>query len=102
MKYAVFLISAFLLIHGPLLAQESRPWSLQECVEYAIEHNATLKKEEYSYETKELSVKEKEWAFAPTITANSSFSASRGRVLDQTTYEFGADYHTLALGLFSS
>ena len=88
MKYAVFLISAFLLIHGPLLAQESRPWSLQECVEYAIEHNATLKKEEYSYETKELSVKEKEWAFAPTITANSSFSASRGRVLDQTTYEF--------------
>lgn len=88
MKNTISLICILLCLNDVLVAQEIHSWSLHDCVEYALEHNASLKQEQFVNDTKELGVKEKKWAFSPRVIANSSFSASSGRVLDQTTYEY--------------
>lgn len=89
MKYNIFLlICVILCVSSRLTAQEAETWSLQKCIDYALAHNTSLKQEQLTYNIKKLSILEKKWAFAPKVVANTSFSASSGRVLDQTTYEF--------------
>lgn len=64
------------------------PWTLDRCVEYALEHNIDIKRKELSIKTKEVSISEGKWAFVPKFDFLTSGSSSSGRVLDETTYEF--------------
>ena len=79
---------------NPSLAQERRdtlacePWTLDRCIEHALEHNIDIKRKELVRETKEVAVSEGKWAYSPSIYFSTSGTGSSGRVLDQTTYEF--------------
>lgn len=66
----------------------SIPWTLDRCVEYALEHNIDIKRKELAKEEKEVGVSEGKWAFSPSLYFSTSGTGSTGRVLDQTTYEF--------------
>ena len=66
----------------------SMPWTLDRCVEYALEHNIDIKRKELEKETKEVGISERRWAYAPSLYFSTSGTGSSGRVLDQTTYEF--------------
>jgi len=76
------------------LAQErhdtlaNEPWTLERCIEYALENNIDIKRKELVREAKEVEVSEGKWAYSPTVYFSTSGSVSSGRVLDQTTYEF--------------
>ena len=72
----------------PLSAQEVQRWTLEECIAYAFEHNIEVKQAELDVQTKRLTRSDAGWAYAPDISASSSYSFSSGRVLDPTTYEF--------------
>ena len=72
----------------PLNAQEAQRWTLEECIAYAFEHNIEVKQAELDVQTKRLTRSDAGWAYAPDISASSSYSFSSGRVLDPTTYEF--------------
>ena len=71
-----------------LSAQEAQRWTLEECIAYAFEHNIEVKQAELDVQTKQLTRSDAGWAYAPDISASSSYSFSSGRVLDPTTYEF--------------
>ena len=71
-----------------LSAQEAQRWTLEECIAYAFEHNIEVKQAELDVQTKRLTRSDAGWAYAPDISASSSYSFSSGRVLDPTTYEF--------------
>ena len=79
---------------NPSFAQERRdtlfgePWTLDRCVEYALENNIDIKRKELVRETKEVAVSEGKWAYLPSVYFSTGGSGSSGRVLDQTTYEF--------------
>lgn len=65
-----------------------RSWTLEECIDYALEHNIEIKRQELASEDKQTALSEARWSYAPTFSAGSSYSLSSGRVLDETTYDF--------------
>lgn len=78
-----------MLAAGTLCAQtSSKVWTLEECIDYALEHNIEIKRQELGVDNSEIGLSESRWDYAPMLSAGSSYSISSGRVLDQTTYEF--------------
>ena len=78
-----------MLAAGTLCAQTtSKVWTLEECIDYALEHNIEIKRQELGVDNSEIGLSESRWDYAPSLSAGSSYSISSGRVLDQTTYEF--------------
>lgn len=93
-KGIIALIAVLGSSSNPSFAQERRdtlfgePWTLDRCVEYALENNIDIKRKELVRETKEVAVSEGKWAYLPSVYFSTGCSWSSGRVLDQTTYEF--------------
>lgn len=78
-----------MLTAGTLCAQPSSSvWTLEECIDYALEHNIEIKRQELGVNNSEIGLSESQWDYAPSLSAGASYSISSGRVLDQTTYEF--------------
>ena len=78
-----------MLAAGTLCAQTpSKVWTLEECIDYTLEHNIEIKRQELGVDDSEIGLSESQWDYAPSLSAGSSYSISSGRVLDQTTYEF--------------
>ena len=78
-----------MLAAGTLCAQTpSKVWTLEECIDYALEHNIEIKRQELGVDDSEIGLSESRWDYAPSLSAGTSYSISSGRVLDQTTYEF--------------
>lgn len=63
-------------------------WTLEKCIEYALENNIELKAEKLSVQEQDISLSESKWAFVPRISATTGYNLSIGRVLDETTYDF--------------
>lgn len=76
-------ISFFLF--GLAMQAQTKEWSLQECINYALEHNITIKQGELD---KQSATIEKSMAFGqmlPSINANLSGTSNRGLSLNPTT-----------------
>ena len=84
MRY--ILLSVFVFVPALLLGQKQ--WTLEECISYALGHNIEIKSQELGVETKQVTLSESKWAYAPDISASNSYNVSSGRVLDPTTYDF--------------
>lgn len=67
---------------------DSTFWTLDRCVEYALEHNIELQAERLALQEHGFVLSDSKWAFAPRISASSGYNFSIGRVLDETTYDF--------------
>lgn len=63
-------------------------WTLEECIDYALEHNIEIKRQDIQVSNMKINLSDSQWSYAPTLSAGSSYSISSGRALDQTTYEF--------------
>lgn len=86
-KTFAIVLSYFLWAIGAF-AQGGAPWTLQRCIDYALENNLEIRRKMLSRETKKIDVNDYRWAFTPSISLGSSVSIASGRVLDHTTYEF--------------
>ena len=77
-----YLIAIFCLA-GPLSsAQEGQgPWSLQDCVDYALEHNITIRQSEVALEQKEIELNTAKNRRLPGLNASVSENLSFGRGL---------------------
>lgn len=80
-----------------LLAQDSivhedpevhRLWTLEDCIDYALEHNIDIKRQELILDDKRTALSDAKWSYVPSFSAGSNYSLSAGRVLDETTYDF--------------
>lgn len=69
-----------------LSAQSTEPWSLDSCINYAIEHNITVKSRELQKYSGELEITEAKDRFLPQASAgaNESFSFGRGLTSENT------------------
>jgi len=63
-------------------------WSIEECIDWALEHNISLKQSQVRVEQGMISKKSAEWAYAPSLSANTGYNINTGRSLDQTTYTY--------------
>lgn len=81
-KYFSFLL--FILISFYSNGQ-SRKWTLQECVQYALDHNISIRQSELDTQTAGIDKKDAFGAFLPSVSASASHSWNVGLNQDITT-----------------
>ena len=72
-----------LLLTGSAGAQDREGWSLQQCIDYALQNNIQIKTQEVSLENAEASLEQAKAQQYPTLNFSSSFGANFQNV---TTY----------------
>ena len=92
---AAVLMAALLL--SPGADAQNAPWSLAECIDYALEHNITVRQNELSAAQKEVALETARSRALPSLSASASqnFSFGRGLTADNTY----ANTNTTSTGL---
>jgi outer membrane protein len=102
MHKPIFLLFSLFLFAESVSSQE--PWSLEDCITYAMENNIQIKQYVLNTEYNENLLKQSKLGQIPNLNASSGYSYSWGRALDQTTYTFtdNQQIHSINLGINSS
>ena len=79
-------IFAFLLSFTSLQAQQV--WSLEDCIDYALKNNISLKQAELNIRIKESQLVQSKLQVLPSLNAASSFNKNRGRSIDPFSNDF--------------
>ena len=83
------LVAISVFISFNLSAQEQvKEWTLQECVNVALENNLGVRRSIYSVQSSKISLTQAKMAFLPTLNANSSYGGNYGRALNPVTNLF--------------
>jgi outer membrane protein len=68
-------------------------WSLEDCVNYAVEHNISIKQDSINARLARYSLMQSQLSQLPTLSASGSYGRSYGRSINPTTNQFGeGDY----------
>lgn len=79
-KNICIMAAALLLQGGSIAAQETgKSWSLEECIQYAIEHNIDLQQREQERKNREVSLHTSKYSWLPAVNANVGQSFQFGR-----------------------
>ena len=87
---------AFLLLataHGT--AQESQRWSLKQCIDYAIEHNISIRQTANTAEQSKVEVNTAKWARLPSLSGNAGQGWNWGRTQTAVADEATGEYNTV-------
>ena len=86
-------LMTFLLVCTSATAQsaEGNVWSLQRCLEHALEHNLQLQQAELGLVRGALAETSAKGAFLPNLNASSSYGVNIGQRIDPFTNEFASD-----------
>ncbi len=90
--FTIGLLTLSLYVLEPVMAQEAQqqaavadeamptgPWSLRQCIDYALSHNITLKSREVDTKLSKVDVHTKKWARLPNLNGSASQNFSWGR-----------------------
>jgi len=94
----VFLFPGMLL---NLSAQE-KYWSLEECINHALDNNITIKQQELQTEYQENTLLQSKLGLLPSLNGTATNNWSFGRALDETTYEFTAEENVRSNNFYAS
>ena len=101
MRKLVF--SGILLVITFLHSEAQRKWSLEECINYALENNIQIKQSKLNAETDKITLLQSKLGVLPSLNGSGSYNSSWGRSIDPTSnaYEIGQTQN-VALSLSSS
>ena len=89
MKRFVLIKILCLLMLGELYAQVvPKQYTLQECVDIALEKNLRVKRSLYGIESSKINLLQAKMAFLPTLNAATSYGQNYGRALNPVTNSF--------------
>lgn len=84
-------------------AQEEKKWTLKECVQYALEHNISVKQSELDLESSKLDRMDAIGNLIPSLNGSASYSDNTGASINPTTNQFENEvYSSLTAGVSSS
>lgn len=85
-----FLFICLLCCASSLMAQtnSTNSWTLEQCIQYALEHNLTIKQAVLDVNNAEINLKQSKREYLPSISAGASQSFSNGSVIDPITSDF--------------
>lgn len=69
-------------------AQNNSKWSLQKCIDYALEHNISIKQNQLQTSILENNLVQSKWNRAPGVNASGSHNYNIGRNIDPFTNSF--------------
>ncbi|KIM09757.1 MAG: transporter [Sulfurovum sp. FS06-10] len=81
-------IVLFLLLIGFQLSAQNKKWTLEECVDYAIKNNISVKQSELDLKTSTVEKMEAVGGFLPTLNANANYSSNTGASINPVTNQF--------------
>jgi len=101
MKWRIALLLPFLLFTGRAFSQSddnSRVWTLQYSVQYALEHNISIKQNELNARLAKLQLQQTRLSQLPNINTSAAYGRSFGRSVDPTTNQFvNSNYDFLSI-----
>lgn len=78
----------FLLLIGFQLSAQNKKWTLEECVDYAIKNNISIKQSELDLKTSDVDKLEAIGGFLPTLNGNANYSVNTGASINPVTNQF--------------
>lgn len=90
-KSTILLFVFFMCIFTVLAQAQKKQWTLEECIEYAKQHNVALKLQQFNLDMAAVNFTQSKGALLPTITGFASHSYNYGQTIDRFTNQFAAD-----------
>lgn len=84
------------------LSAQGRYWSLEECINHALENNITIKQQELQTEFQENTLLQSKLGLLPSLNGTATNNWSFGRALDETTYQFTEEENVRSNNFFAS
>lgn len=84
----LFFILGILITYYTAQAQQKAPWTLEDCIQYALENNITVKKSKLDINTAQVNYQQQQYNRLPTVMGNASGSFSNGSTIDPITSDF--------------
>lgn len=78
-----------------LSVQAQQTWSLKQCIDYAVEHNVSIKQAANSVEQNAVEVNTAKWARLPSLSGSAGQGWSWGRTQTAVKDEESGDYSTV-------
>jgi outer membrane protein len=94
MKKLLFLTMALIMLTGGHLFSQTKIWSLEECIRYAIDNNITIKQQVILTEMQKNSLDLAKLKLLPTLNASLSHDYTFGRALNFLSYKY-VDHNNL-------
>lgn len=86
----IFLL-LFLIFALKTSAQDTKEWSLEECINYALDHNISLKQQDLNIDFQQESLLQSKLGILPNINGFVSHGYNWGQRVDPFTNEFATD-----------
>jgi outer membrane protein len=85
-----FLFICILFCVSSLIAQtaSTNSWTLEQCIQYAMDHNLTIKQAVLDVNNAEINLSQSKREYLPTLNGGASQSFSNGSVIDPITSDF--------------
>ncbi len=104
MRICCVILFLFLSFTGTLRAQPAgnpdNVWSLQQCVQYAIDHNISIRQDSLTSRLARYTLYQSQMSQLPVISASGNYGRSFGRSVNPTTNQFvDASYNFLSPSL---
>ena len=87
---------------GTVHAQTQEPWSLRRCIDYAIEHNISIRQSDNAAKQSEIEVNTAKWARLPNLNGSANQSWNWGRTQTAVPDEETGDYSTVYVNTSSN
>jgi outer membrane protein len=91
MKQAFLLLLLFLSFTKLKAQEPGTPWTLQQCIEYALKNNIQIKQNELNADLARANSDQSRAAALPNLNGNVSHSYNFGRTIDPFTNQFATD-----------
>lgn len=76
------------MLVGIQVSAQDKKWTLEECVDYAIKNNISIKQSELDLKTSDVEKMEAIGGFLPTLSANATYSMNTGASINPVTNQF--------------
>src|ERR1043165_7596060 len=91
--------AALIFISTCVATAQTDIWSLERCVQYALEHNISIKQNELNARLAKLTLQQSQLAQIPSLNGNLGYGRSFGRSVNPVTNQFvDAGYDFLSIG----
>ena len=88
---SVFLLLQFIFIVFASRAQDNKIWTLEDCINYALDNNISVKKQDLLINTQEESLLQSKLGILPNLNGYASHGYNWGQRVDPFTNEFATD-----------
>ncbi|MGB0524557.1 MAG: TolC family protein [Flammeovirgaceae bacterium] len=87
-KLSYYLLISIIFSANWKAQAQTEPWTYQDCIAYAHEHNMQMKENQFAKRSAELDIYYAKKAFVPTITMGTSVNVGLGRTIDPFSNQF--------------